>query len=248
MKRIFIAILVLACASCSKTKTTVTEILLPSGDTVVLKVRATPGFLDPSIERTYFVHWAKGKKEKLPFLLHLYPDKSLRAAETNDAVFLTTDHGAVVRSGTKTKVLSDWYIWTIQPSDELYQYLESFAESTGNQNVGFTTYTCPQRTGPMTVHATAIETNKTIRFQDTDYFFSPTRHTGWWLPHRLESIDFNEQVLTFHSPASIPSMPEYLVFVGHRGRHFLEFSPERTTKKLQQEPGEVRETSSRPSG
>ncbi|MCD4780940.1 MAG: hypothetical protein K8S27_10390 [Candidatus Omnitrophica bacterium] len=228
MKRIIIAMFILACASCSRTKTTVTEIPLPSGDIVTLKVRSTPGFLDPSIKRTYFVRWANGKKEDLPFLMHIYPDKSLRATVENGIVFLTTARGAAVRKGNKKESSSPWHVWSIEPSDSLYSFLESYAQSYENKSVSFTTYTCSKRLAPGIVHGTEIETNKTIRFDQTDFFLSPTRHTGWRLPHQVKSVDFTSRDVVYESEQNIPSMPKHLVFTGSSDLKQFVFNKEKT--------------------
>ena len=233
-----ITFLLMLCASCSRTTTTVTEVPLSSGDTVILKVRSTPGFLDPSIKRTYSVRWANGKKEELPFLLHIYPDESLQATEENGTVFLTTARGAAVRKGSKKEPSSPWHVWSIEPSDALYSFLESYAHSQGNKSVSFTTYTCSKRLAPGIVHGAEIETNKTIRFDQTNFFLSPTGHTGWWLPHRVKSVDFTSWHVVYESQEDIPSMPKYLVFTGSTDLKQFVFNNEMTERMLQQSTGE----------
>ncbi len=201
---------------------------------MVLEVRMTPGLTDPTIKREYSMVWRGGQKEKLPFLLRICPDETHRTEEKNGNVYLITTRGLAVRRGSKTRAQSPWQIWGIQPSDELYSFMQSYAESKGAEAISRTAYTCAKRLAPGIVHGTEVETNSTNRFVGTRFAISPTRHPGWWLPHRVESVDFTSYDVVYRSKEGIQSMPEYLVFTGASDLKHFAFNQTKTEKILQQ--------------
>ena len=199
-------------ASCSHKSTF--QYQTPTGETIILKQTSTPGFLDPSITREFFIQWTSGKKERLPTVWFLHEGHHPRVVQTNDLVWIISDRGLLARKGTPRNIGGEWHQWEVRPSDELFQFLFEYASA--HQFIGVTTssYTQSLRTGPLTVHESAMETNMTLHYAASprDYFISQTDKQGFWLPPHRTQVDFDSHRITVSFSSPPEAMPTSLVF------------------------------------
>ena len=214
MRRLCILLSCALLSGCSGSSTSYFRHQVPSGETIVLKQTSTPGFLDPTIKRQFFIEWPQGRKESLPTVWFLHEGHNPRVVHTNDQVWIISERGLMVRAGTSRIIEGQWAVWEIRPSDDLFNFLFDYASARGFAGVTTSTYTHALRTSPITVHATAIETNSTLHYAASprEYFISPTVDRGYWLPQHKTDVDFSTHVITVTFLTTITAMPRRLVF------------------------------------
>ena len=199
-------------ASCSHKSTF--QYQTPTGETIILKQTSTPGFLDPSITRELFIQWTSGKKEHLPTVWFLHEGHHPRVVQTNNLVWIISERGLLARKGLPHTIDGEWHQWEIRPTDDLFHFLYEYASEHHFSGVTTSTYTQSLRTGPLTVHESAMETNMTLHYAASprDYFISQTDKQGFWLPPHRTQVDFESHRITvsFFSPPE--AMPTSLVF------------------------------------
>jgi len=199
-------------SSCSRSTTFHHQ--TPTGETIILKQTSTPGFLDPTIKRQHFVKWNSGKKERLPNVWFLHEGHFPRIVQTNDHVWIISERGLLVRKGSPKKSGGEWHQWEIRPDEKLFAFLFDYASDHHFSGVTTSSYTQSLRTGPLTVHATAIETNSTLHYAASPraYFISQTDKQGVWLPQHTTTVNFTtgDILVEFKNPPE--SLPPRLVF------------------------------------
>jgi hypothetical protein len=189
-------------------------------------MRSVTGWGEVSAHYSYFIRWANGRKEELPSdmrnISHFLPMESVRVAETSDAVFLLAECGLVARKGPKSTPLGEWYVWQIEPSDDLFAYMLSLAQATSPKDISIDTYDSEPKPGRL------------IRYRGTSYFLAETFDRRCWLPYRLASVDTVSHETVFKIAQAVPAMPDTLVFRGSVDLARFSFGRQRSEAALRE--------------
>jgi hypothetical protein len=215
-------------SACEQRPARVALSLLESGDTLIRETWSATGWGEVSVHHVYFIQWANGGKEELPFGgwdVDFQPMGSVRVAEASDTVFLLAEHSIAVRRGSKSSRLGPWRVWEIWPSKDLFDYMLSFAQVSDARSVDIVTKRRDAESEPV----------RRLRYRGRGFVLDEVPSGACWLPYVLATLDVASREAVFKIARPEPLMPEALVFRGSADLLWFTFDRPRSQAVLGQD-------------
>jgi len=143
------------------------------------------------------IKWKNGNEELLPEIVS-HENFEHFVVETDGYTYICFLKTILYRKGTKAEPQGEWFRWKLSVSNELFIYLNDYAQSKSDEPIKTETH-------EQTVFNKSTVTHR-INFPSTNYFISsnPKWHS---LPYNISSVSDDMRKVTFSHKKKTQSLP-----------------------------------------